>query len=62
MAHVITNKERERRQDAVDFARVNGSLEGFELDQTWEDIAQRFIDGEIEIAQLVGENITKVYS
>ena len=60
MVYEITNEEKIRRQNAVDFARANVGLEGFKLGKTWEDLAQRFINGELELSRLVGENIVKL--
>ena len=49
----ISEEERERRQEAVDYARASVALEGFTLGQSDEEHAQRFINGKIELAEFV---------
>lgn len=49
----ITDKERQARQEAVDFARASVGLEGFELTEADELRGQRFINGEIDLADFV---------
>jgi len=45
--------ERRRRKEAVDYARASVCLEGFKLSATDEAHAQRFIKGEIDLADFV---------
>jgi len=45
--------ERKRRQEAVNYARASVGLEGFKLSEADEKHAQRFINGEIELAEFV---------
>ncbi len=47
---LITAAERTRRQNAVNFARANVALEGFRLPADEEAHAQRYVDGEIDLA------------
>lgn len=49
----ITPEERHRRQAAVDYARASVGLEGIELDEAYEEHAQRYINGEINRLQFM---------
>ena len=49
----ITDAERRRRQEAVNFARASVGLEGFKPSPECEAQAVRFINGEIEIAEVI---------
>ena len=49
----ITEAERRKRQEAVNFARANVGLEGFKPSEEAEQRAARFIAGEIELADYV---------
>ena len=49
----ITDAERRKRQEAVNFARANVGLEGFKPSEEAEQRAARFIAGEIELADYV---------
>ena len=49
----ITDAERRKRQEAVNFARANVGLEGFKPSEEAEQRAARFIAGEIELADFV---------
>ena len=49
----ITEAERRKRQEAVNFARANVGLEGFKPSEDAEQRAARFIAGEIELADFV---------
>lgn len=49
----ITEAERRKRQEAVNFARANVGLEGFKPSEDAEQRAARFIAGEIELADYV---------
>lgn len=46
--------ERRKRQDAVKFARASVGLEEFKLSQEDEVLAMRFINGEIELSEMLG--------
>lgn len=52
----ISAAERRRREKAINFARSSIGLEGFTLSKTAEAQAQRFINGEIELAEFVQVN------
>ncbi|MFG0229168.1 antitoxin VbhA family protein [Achromobacter sp. 413638] len=54
---LITAAERQRRQAAVEFSRANVGLEGFVLTPADEVHAQRFIDGEIDLAEFVAAQL-----
>ena len=49
----ITDAERRKRQEAVNFARANVGLEGFKLSEAEEQRAARFVAGEIDLAEFV---------
>tara|TARA_R110001583_G_C5670489_1_gene410884 strand:+ start:19200 stop:19391 length:192 start_codon:yes stop_codon:yes gene_type:complete len=49
----ITEAERCKRQEAVNFARANVGLEGFKPSEEAEQRAARFVAGEIELAEFV---------
>lgn len=49
----ITEAERRKRQEAVNFARASVGLEGFKPSPECEAQAVRFINGEIEIAEVI---------
>lgn len=49
----ITDAERRKRQEAVNFARANVGLEGFNLSEAVEQQAARFVAGEIDRAEFV---------
>lgn len=48
-----SSSERRRREEAVNFARASIGLEGFKPSLEDEALAQRFIDGEIDLAEFV---------
>jgi Antitoxin VbhA len=50
---IISAAERKRRQEAVTFARASVGLEGFKPSMQDEAHAQRFIEGEIDLAEFV---------
>jgi hypothetical protein len=56
----IFDPERTRRKKAVDFARASIELEGFRLGEDVEVLVQRFVDGEIEIADLVSSELSRI--
>lgn len=45
---------RSRRKQAIDFARASVELSGFKITKDEEARAQRYIDGEITLAEFVG--------
>jgi len=49
----ITAEERTRRLAAVDGARANVGLEGFKPDARTEELACRYVNGEISLAELL---------
>ncbi|MGO1602822.1 MULTISPECIES: antitoxin VbhA family protein [unclassified Halomonas] len=49
----ITDEEKQRRQEAVNYARASVGLEGFKLSEADEAHAQRYINGEIDLAEFV---------
>ena len=49
----ISEQERERRKEAVDYARASVGLEGFKIGEAAEQHAHRFINGEIDLAAFV---------
>jgi len=49
----ITEAERRKRQEAVNFARANVGLEGFKPSEEAEQRAARFVAGEIDLAEYV---------
>lgn len=48
----ITAAEQARRQKAVDFSRASVSLEGFAPSAAYEIEAARYVDGQIDMAEL----------
>ncbi|NHZ35000.1 Fic family protein [Massilia rubra] len=52
-APVVSPAERKRREEAVNYARASVGLEDFNLSTTDEKHAQRFINGDIELAEFV---------
>ena len=49
----ITEAERRKRQEAVNFARASVGLEGFKPSEAVEQQAARFVGGEIDLAEFV---------
>ncbi|PRE43865.1 antitoxin VbhA family protein [Burkholderia multivorans] len=49
----ISDTERRRREEAVNYARSSVGLEGFKISEAEEQHARRFINGEIELAEFV---------
>ena len=45
----ITAEERQRRLEAINYARASVELEGIKLSKEWEEHALRFINGEIDM-------------
>lgn len=52
----VSSAERQRREDAVSFARASVGLEGFKPSEIEETHARRFINGEIELTEFVKVN------
>ena len=53
----VTDVERRRRQDAVNFSRASVGLEGFKPSEQEEAHAKRFVDGEIDLAEFLESKI-----
>lgn len=53
MSNTLSFAEHRRRQQAVDFAFAPVGLEGFKPSKEQEQLARRFANGEIELAELV---------
>ena len=49
----ITDAERRKRQEAVNFARANVGLEGFKPSEEAEQRAARVVAGELDLAEFV---------
>lgn len=49
----ISEEERQRRKEAVVYARASVGLEGFVVTAETEAHAERFINGEIDLAEFV---------
>jgi hypothetical protein len=49
----ISDAERRRREEAVNYARSSVGLEGFQLSEADEKRARRFINGEIDLTEFV---------
>lgn len=49
----ISDAERRRREEAVNYARSSVGLEGFQLSKADEKRARRFINGEIDLTEFV---------
>ena len=49
----ISDEERQRRKEAHDYARASVGLSGFVLSAEDEAHAERFINGEIDLAEFV---------
>ncbi len=47
MHKVISENERAKRQQRVDFAKGNVELEGFKIDDETKQISEKYINGEI---------------
>ena len=50
---IVSAAERQRRENAVSFARASVGLEGFKPSKQEEAHARRFINGEIQLAEFV---------
>lgn len=51
----ISDAERARRKEAVDFARGSVRFEGFVLDEATEALNARYIDGDLTSEELTAE-------
>ena len=49
----ISEDERRKRQEAVNYARASVGLEGFKPSEAEEQRAARFVAGEIDLAEFV---------
>ena len=49
--------QRRKRQKAVDFARANMGLSGFKLSEKSEELARRFVEGEITMQEMINERL-----
>ncbi|MES2531747.1 antitoxin VbhA family protein [Paracidovorax wautersii] len=49
----ISEAEKARRRKAVDVARGNIGLSGFKISEAHEAHAQRYVDGEIDLAEFL---------
>lgn len=49
----ISTEERQRREEAANFARASVGLEGFKISAECEARTQRYINGEIELDQFL---------
>jgi hypothetical protein len=50
---LISAAERRRRESAVNFARASVGLEGFKISAEDEALVRRYIDGEVEISEIL---------
>jgi DNA-directed RNA polymerase subunit F len=50
---IISEEEKQRRQEAMNYATASVELEGFKISEADEQHAQRFINGEITLEQFV---------
>lgn len=50
---VISEDERRRRQGLIDYARASVGLEGFIPSAEAEELARRYVNGEIDMAEFV---------
>lgn len=50
--------ERAERRLAVDYARTSVRLEGFDLTAAAEEIYRRFVDGELDVDEMMRELLT----
>lgn len=51
--YTITDDEKEKRRQAVDFARASIGLEGFTITPEHAAQAERYVSGQIELAELL---------
>lgn len=51
----LTDAERQRRQKAVNTARASVRLEGFVLDETVEGIYARYVNGDLELPDVIAQ-------
>lgn len=52
----ISDPEKARRRKAIDSARGNIGLSGFKISEALEARAQRYVNGEIELADLLNHD------
>ncbi len=53
----IDDEERQARRQAVEYAQASVALEGFEISEPSKKLAQRFIDGEIDLDEYLNTSI-----
>lgn len=56
----ITANEQVERQQRVDFAKGNVQLEGFALDAEAELIIERYVQGEIDGDEMIGQMLASI--
>jgi hypothetical protein len=56
----ISEAEREGRKKAVDFARASLGLEGFTISEETEAQARQFVNGEIDLGELIPDGQLKL--
>ena len=54
LRNTISDEERKRRQEAVDYARASIELSGYHLSTKDEARAQAFVNGELDLSDFVG--------
>ncbi|NKJ21959.1 antitoxin VbhA family protein [Dyella sp. SG609] len=52
----ISVAERQRRQEAVDYALATVGLEGFSPSDAVQELARRYVNGEISMVELMGDS------
>ncbi len=55
----ISAEERARRQAAINYARGSSRLEGFVVSHEFEQLNQRYVDGEISRAELTAAVLSR---
>jgi hypothetical protein len=53
LRNTITDEERKRRQEAVDYARASTELSGYSLSTEDEARAQAFVNGDLDLSDFV---------
>lgn len=57
----ISDEERRARQQAVEYAQSSVALEGLEQSEASKALAQRFIDGEIDLDQYLNVSYDDIH-
>lgn len=52
---MIDDAEQEKRRALIASAKASVGLEGFVISREMEELSQRFIDGEIDLQELIAE-------